>query len=837
VIRRALGDAAVATLGDDVRLDDTQVRVDVRDFERAVDAGALEDAVTLYTGPFLDGFHLTDAAEFERWVDDERSRLAGRLAHTLRALASAAERQNDFRGAAEWLRRLAALDPLDTHVALRLMDALERAGHGAAALRHARVHQALRHAELELGEDSAIRAAADALVARLEAATIASPSVSHSKNDREASRGDEKTLDEPAPPSSSRARRRRLGARHVVGAALAVATLTLAGRWAMTARSTTARAADTAGPTGVAVFPFVVRGEGTADIPGDAMAVLLATKLDGGVGWRSIDPNALFAQYRSGPEHPDPADAARLARRLGADYFVLGDIVRVGPSVNLGAALYDARTGAPVFSRVGAQGASSALFALVDSLAARVLVGRSGEPVPQLARLASLTTGSLPALKEYLAGEAQVRAGRYADAAETFQRAIVADSTFALAYYRLAGAYGWSGRASDKGTPLRMAARYGARLPEQIRLTVAAGLAVDSGNVSEAERMLRMVVARHPDGVDANYELGELLFHANPSRGISGAEAREPLERAVMLDPSRSAEPLFHLATIAALDGRARDVDSLITRLLQLHPEGSMSAAMRPTVALLRHDSSGIDQAARELAQLPTALALRNASLAIGMTNDPLGGARLLAALDRPSRPANDRARVVIALARLAAGRGDWVTADSLFARARTMDAPAAIDARARLLSLPIGDPPTESVRSARADVLRGREASQPRYRLLAGLLAARLGEVRTAQATANELARVSPNDRPNRALWAELAARCFLAQRRGQEALAILEGIRVPGPPLRFLRGEVLESLGRNDEALRWYEVAAQDYGGELYASVIAKARARLAAARVRSD
>ena len=53
------------------------------------------------------------------------------------------------------------------------------------------------------------------------------------------------------------------------------------------------------------------------------------------------------------------------------------------------------------------------------------------------------------------------------------------------------------------------------------------------------------------------------------------------------------------------------------------------------------------------------------------------------------------------------------------------------------------------------------------------------------------------------------------------------------PGPPLRFLRGELLESLGRYDEAGRWYEVAAQDYGAELYQTVIVKARVRLATAR----
>ena len=372
VIRRALGKAAVVTEGDDVRLDAIKVRVDVRDFERALDAGAPEEAVDLYTGAFLDGFHLSNAAGFERWVDDERTRLAGRFAHALRALASAAERQNDFTAAAEWLGRLAALDPLGARVALRLMADLERAGDGAAALRHARVHQAMRHAELELGEDPDIRAAADALTARLEVAAATAP-IGRAPD---AASIDDRTGGAP----QALPRRRRFGVWRVVGVvALAIATLALAGRWATTAHSLTMYPAAAGGPTTVAVFPFVVRGEGTAEVPGDEMAVLLATKLDGGAGWRSVDPNALFAQYRRGPEHPDPVDAARLARRLGADYFVLGDIVGVPGKVNLGVALYDARTGAPVFSRVAAQGASSALFDLVDSLAARVVVWRREE--------------------------------------------------------------------------------------------------------------------------------------------------------------------------------------------------------------------------------------------------------------------------------------------------------------------------------------------------------------------------------------------------------------------------------------------------------------------------
>ncbi|HEV7991698.1 MAG TPA: hypothetical protein VGP25_07740 [Gemmatimonadaceae bacterium] len=49
------------------------------------------------------------------------------------------------------------------------------------------------------------------------------------------------------------------------------------------------------------------------------------------------------------------------------------------------------------------------------------------------------------------------------------------------------------------------------------------------------------------------------------------------------------------------------------------------------------------------------------------------------------------------------------------------------------------------------------------------------------------------------------------------------------PGPPLRYLRGEVLEALHRPAEALAWYDVSEQDYGGEWYAAAITRAHRRL--------
>ena len=163
---------------------------------------------------------------------------------------------------------------------------------------------------------------------------------------------------------------------------------------------------------GVAVFPFIVRGDSSA-FNGAALAALIATKLDGGAGMRSIGPDAILARSRPGTENPDPVDAARLARSLGARYFVLGDAMQNSGKLYLSAAMYDATDGKPIDARIGVQGTSAGFYELVDSLVSRLLVDREGQPTPQLERLASLTTSSLPALKLFIEGESFSRTGQY----------------------------------------------------------------------------------------------------------------------------------------------------------------------------------------------------------------------------------------------------------------------------------------------------------------------------------------------------------------------------------------------------------------------------------------
>jgi len=133
-----------------LRLNRAMITSDVWDFEDALDAGAHEVAVRLYAGSFLDGFFLREAPGFERWVEDQRKRLAERCAQAFGLLAAAAATQQQ---AVEWWRRAVELNPYQTETVLRLANAWVAIGDRAAAVRCAQQHADLLRSELGLPPD------------------------------------------------------------------------------------------------------------------------------------------------------------------------------------------------------------------------------------------------------------------------------------------------------------------------------------------------------------------------------------------------------------------------------------------------------------------------------------------------------------------------------------------------------------------------------------------------------------------------------------------------------------------------------------------------------------
>jgi TolB-like protein len=147
----------------EMRLNSEFMTSDVAEFVGARRTGELDRAVALYGGPFLDGFFVSDAPEFERWLDNERAGFARDYGEALETLAAEAVSRGDHRQAAEWWRRLADHDPLSSRVTVHLMSALAAAGSRADAIERARAYQQLIQRELDAAPNPAVLALADQL--------------------------------------------------------------------------------------------------------------------------------------------------------------------------------------------------------------------------------------------------------------------------------------------------------------------------------------------------------------------------------------------------------------------------------------------------------------------------------------------------------------------------------------------------------------------------------------------------------------------------------------------------------------------------------------------------
>jgi tetratricopeptide (TPR) repeat protein len=98
-------------------------------------AGRLQSALDQYTGELLQGFHVAEAPEFERWLDAERRRLHDAVFHAAVSLADSCRASGDVSGALSAARRAMALAPYDEVSLRRLMEILSAAGDRAGALR------------------------------------------------------------------------------------------------------------------------------------------------------------------------------------------------------------------------------------------------------------------------------------------------------------------------------------------------------------------------------------------------------------------------------------------------------------------------------------------------------------------------------------------------------------------------------------------------------------------------------------------------------------------------------------------------------------------------------
>jgi DNA-binding SARP family transcriptional activator len=759
-----------------LRTDPALLTSDIGDFRDAIAAGDADRASALYRGPFLDAVPLGGSAELDEWADSCRREAKRQLEELL--LRSA----RTLTGAAAVDRwgRLAQLDPFDETYAAGLASAMDQVRSSALAARQTPPPAA---------------ATADSVVT-------------------------------PAGPRRGRFPVYGL----LIGLAGAVAAIII----------TTWRPAIRPAPTSaVAVMPFTVRGASEYRYLGEGMVTLLSAELSGIRAVRPVDGRAVLSEVKRKPAALESLDGASdVAGKVGAGVFVLGDLVEANGRLRISATAY--RTAdRTLLAEARAAGPPAALFELVDSIASGLLTALGGGSDARLTRLAASTTGSLPALKQFLDGEKLFREGRFLEANDAFRQA-AADTGFALAQYWLSVSGWWSDQSDIIRPAADLAVRHADRLSPRDRLLLEAWDTLLRGDARESERRYRAVLGVEPENVHASTQLGEVIFHYGPRQGIPMTQARESFERVLAVEPA-DVGAMIHLARIAAREHRGTEMLRLVDRILAIDSVGEWALEARTLRAFAEAGNRADERWALEhLARASDGRIWNEALYAWLAAGNRNGAQKIVTLLTAPGRAAEVRSFGHAALAWLDVADGKVTEAFRQLDESARLDSVTGLEHRGLILALPFVPRDTAALLTTRARLERWNPVLEGARRgashvggvhddshvalrdYLIGTLAVRMGDLAAAEDAARRLDRIAATgDVADYARRAGVSVRAQVLLARGQadstvtilaRSLATETSLaRMGASPFysrgleRFLLARALEALGRPQDAAQW--------------------------------
>ena len=532
VLRRAIGPSVFVSTGDEeLGLDPEALWCDAAVFMEAAEAGRAEEALEHYRGELLEGFFISEAPEFEKWLDGERIRLRRLATRSARSLAEAHEATGNLELAAEWARKAAAFSPSDESAIRRLVSLLDRAGDRASAVRTYEEFATRLHDELGVDPSPETQELVAAIRGR------ATP----------AGRGP--GVDGPLPEADARelaAERFDLAVRPSTSLVEpASGTKRMGEIWEALDPHTAAEAAvpEASAPAGesVAVLPFVDLSEGgDQEHFADGIAEELISALAQVDGLRVAARTSSF-QFRGAA-----GDVRTIADKLSVRTVLEGSVRVLDDRVRITAQLVDARDGFQIWGeRYNRELAD--IFSVQEEIAREIvehlraeLVGRSRDEAVPLVRSHS---EDLEAYTLYLKGR-YLWNKRTADglrgSIECFEQAIDVDPDYALAYAGLADAYsllGWYRylSADDAYERIKEAAGKALQLEADVpeaRTSQAYAKFLYEWDFPGADTEFRQAIELNPGYPTVHHWYGEYLMAMGRLK-----EANEHLHLAHDLDP------------------------------------------------------------------------------------------------------------------------------------------------------------------------------------------------------------------------------------------------------------------------------------------------------------
>jgi DNA-binding SARP family transcriptional activator/TolB-like protein len=435
-LRRDLLTDAVVEGNTVLRINAAVMSADVAEFDLAHEQGDFQRTLELYTGPLLEGFHLRDLPEFERWADDRRAETRQRALHAARQLAEAAHGGQDLDGAERWVRRALSIDPSDESALRRLLLILRDRGDRAGAVRAYQEFARRLHADLEVEPSpetmklfETLRAAPDEEPTR----PVAEPGQAFDHHEGTATAAPASAL--PVPPP----RPARSWAPWAVAGLAAVGLIAGWQAWRAT-RPNTPPATDSVAV--VAVVPFTSLGPDTSraylSAGTTSQVSYYLTRIR---GVKVISPAAVA-------EHLRAKQAIRqMAGELKATAVVSGSVSTSGERLRIEAHVDDPRTGQRLWAD-SYEGALGEVFATQSEIAlsiAQALGRRLSKEERYNVRVRS--TDNLEAYTLYLRTNSLLDPvpdlRRVETAQALLRRAVVLDPRYGAAWISLAGTFHW----------------------------------------------------------------------------------------------------------------------------------------------------------------------------------------------------------------------------------------------------------------------------------------------------------------------------------------------------------------------------------------------------------
>jgi TolB-like protein len=250
-------------------------------------------------------------------------------------------------------------------------------------------------------------------------------------------------------------------------------------------------------------------------------------------------------------EIADQASVRRVAEETGGWTAVTGDVVATGGRVRVSARAWDVPTNRELVRASSESPATGDIRQAFDSVSLRLL--RSVGLDSLGADIAHTSTRDLDAYRAYVRGLAHLRRSEVRSALTAFEEATKRDSTFALAWARLADVLNNLEPAtimqpvSRIGQASALAVAHSANLPQRQRSLLLAGNAMYRAQFTEARRHIDTVLKQDPNDVEALVLLTGLeqfdpvlvdVPGGKRPRGSPNSAARNA-KRVTQLDPSR----------------------------------------------------------------------------------------------------------------------------------------------------------------------------------------------------------------------------------------------------------------------------------------------------------